>query len=296
MYKIISDGSCDLTPELVKELDIDVIPFYITTDGKVHKKENAELKIRDLYDFMVEHSKVFPKTSTPSIQDYIDVFKKYAKDKIDVMCLCISSKFSGSFNSAMNAKNIVLDEFPDARIEVIDSTIITVLQGLLVKEVVELKNNGASFDDCLNFVERVKSSGRIFFTIDGLDYLIHGGRIGKLSGLAAGALGIKPIVIYKDGEITSHGIARGRKKAKHKVIEEMISYVKENNIDLNDYIVCVGFGYDYEEGVAFRDTLLQSLKDAFPSYQGTIGVEQIGATIAVHTGPHAIGLGLIKKA
>ena len=129
----------------------------------------------------------------------------------DIICICITTKFSGSFNSAINAKNILLDDYPNAKIEIIDATVNTVLQGMLVEEAVVKKNTGASFEETVSYVNEIKKTGRIFFTIGSMDYLVHGGRVGKLSGIAAGALGIKPLILLQEGEIFNNGITRGRK-------------------------------------------------------------------------------------
>lgn len=165
MYKIITDGSCDLPLELVKQLDIDVIPFYVSIDGINHQKEIIDLGVRDFYQFMIDNPKVFPKTSMPSIQDYIDVFEPIIKNEEDVICICITTKFSGSYNSAMNAKNMLLDKYPDAKIEIIDATVNTVLQGMLVEEAVVKKNTGATFEETVKYVNLVKETGRIFLLL-----------------------------------------------------------------------------------------------------------------------------------
>ena len=295
MYKIITDGSCDLSTERAQELDVPVVPFYVSTDGINHQKEIVELKIRDFYQFMVDHPKVFPKTSMPSIQDYLDVFEPLAKEGTDIICICITTKFSGSFNSAMNAKNMLNEDYPEVKIEVIDATVNTVLQGMLVEEAVAKKNSGATFEETVAYVNEVKASGRIFFTIDGMDYLVHGGRVGKLSGIAAGALGIKPLILLKEGEIFNNGLTRGRKKSKQKIIEQIINYFKEENLDVLKYRFCVGFGYAYEEAVEFRDTFVKALTEICPQFDSVVPIRQIGATIGVHTGPHPLGVGLIKK-
>ena len=91
MYKIITDGSCDLSTERAQELDVSVVPFYVSTDGINHQKEIVELGIRDFYQFMIDNPKVFPKTSMPSIQDYLDVFGPLAKDGIDIICIWFCS-------------------------------------------------------------------------------------------------------------------------------------------------------------------------------------------------------------
>ncbi|WP_279000778.1 DegV family protein [Thomasclavelia cocleata] len=295
MYKIITDGSCDLPLELVKQLDIDVIPFYVSVDGISHQKEIIDLGVRDFYQFMIDNPKVFPKTSMPSIQDYIDVFELIIKNEEDVICICITTKFSGSYNSAMNAKNMLLDKYPDAKIEIIDATVNTVLQGMLVEEAVVKKNTGATFEETVKYVNLVKETGRIFFTINGMDYLVHGGRVGKLSGIAAGALGIKPLILLKEGEIFNNGLTRGRKKSKQKIVEQIISYFKDNELDINEYRFCIGFGYDKEEAIEFKEQFIKSLEQLSASFNDEIPIRQIGATIGVHTGPHPLGVGLLKK-
>ena len=295
MYKIITDGSCNLSTERAQELDVLVVPFYVSTDGINHQKEIVELGIRDFYQFMIDNPKVFPKTSMPSIQDYLDVFEPIIKNEVDIICICITTKFSGSYNSAMNAKNMLLDKYPDAKIEIIDATVNTVLQGMLVEEAVAKKNTGATFEETVKYVNLVKETGRIFFTINGMDYLVHGGRVGKLSGIAAGALGIKPLILLKEGEIFNNGLTRGRKKSKQKIVEQIISYFKDNELDINEYRFCIGFGYDKEEAIEFKEQFIKSLEQLSASFNDEIPIRQIGATIGVHTGPHPLGVGLLKK-
>lgn len=295
MYKIITDGSCDLSTELVEKLELNVVPFYVSTDGVKHQKEIVELEIREFYQFMIDNPKVFPKTSMPSIQDYLDVFEPMVKEKIDIICICITTKFSGSFNSAMNAKNMLIDDYPDAKIEVIDATVNTVLQGMLVEEAVAKKNTGATFEETVAYINEIKVTGRIFFTIGGMDYLVHGGRVGKLSGIAAGALGIKPLILLKDGEIFNNGLTRGRKKSKQKIIEQVIEYFKETQLDVNKYRFCVGFGYNQEEAVEFKEQFISALRQICPTFEQVVPIRQIGVTIGVHTGPHPLGIGLLQK-
>ena len=295
MYKIITDGSCDLPLELVKQLDIDVIPFYVSVDGISHQKEIIDLGVRDFYQFMIDNPKVFPKTSMPSIQDYLDVFEPIIKNEVDIICICITTKFSGSYNSAMNAKNILLDKYPDAKIEIIDATVNTVLQGMLVEEAVAKKNTGATFEETVKFVNLVKETGRIFFTFNGMGYFVLGGSVGTFSGIAAGALGIKPLILLKEGEIFNNGLTRGRKKSKQKIVEQIISYFKDNELDINEYRFCIGFGYDKEEAIEFKEQFIKSLEQLSASFKDEIPIRQIGATIGVHTGPHPLGVGVLKK-
>ena len=98
--QIISDGSLDLSQELTKEKDIEVVPFYVSFDSETYQKEMVEVGVREFYQEMVDHPTVFPKTSMPSVHDYYEVFEKHAKEKMPVICICITRKFSGSLQSA----------------------------------------------------------------------------------------------------------------------------------------------------------------------------------------------------
>lgn len=294
-YQIITDGSCDLPPELTKARNLPVVPFYVSFDSVKYQKELAEIGIRDFYEQMVQNPKVFPKSSMPSVQDYADVFLPLAKSGTAIICICITTKFSGSMQSALGAKDLVLETCPDARITVIDATINTVLQGLYVLEALAMRDSGISYEETVQALERIKSTGRIFFTVGNMDYLKHGGRIGKLSGLAGSILGIKPLITLKEGEIFPSGITRSRKKSMEKVIELLLDYLKENQADISHYSIAVGYGYDYDEAVTFRQMIIDTLKDSYPIAEENLPLYQIGATIGVHTGPYPLGLGIIKR-
>ena len=292
-YQIITDGYCDLGADIPKEKGIRVVPFYVTFDGVNYKKEIEEVGVRTFYQEMVDHPKVFPKSSLPSVQDYAEVFEEYAKKGLDMICLCITTKFSGSYNSAKTAADMIIDNYPDIRIEVVDTTVNTVLQGLLVLEVARMKENGLTFEETIAQIERIKSTGRIIFTVGNYEYLIHGGRIGKVMGTAASTLGIKPLIMLREGEIFPTGITRNRNKGKNRLIEQAKDHFEKIGKSPDDYQIVVGYGYDREEAVEFRDALLASMKTY--SNIKDIDIFQIGATIGVHTGPYPIGLGLIQK-
>lgn len=295
MYQIVSDGSCDLDELLIQENNIQVVPFYITKDGITHQKEKVELSVEDLYQFMVDHKDIFPKTSMPSVDDYMQVFEPLLKEGKDILCICITTKFSGSYNSANTAKQMLEEDYPNLKITIIDATVNTVLQGLLVLEATHMQKQGYEYQEVIDQIEKIKSTGRIFFTVGNFEYLIHGGRIGKVAGVAAKTLGIKPLIVLQDGEIFASGVTRGREKSKRKVIENTIKHFRENDIDPSTHAFCVGYGYDIKEGEKFQKDLMIALKQEYPNFNEPILVQHIGATIGVHTGPYPIGVGIIEK-
>ena len=295
-YHIISDGSCDLPVELAAEKNITVVPFYVSFDDEHYLKENVEIGIRDFYQQMVDRKGVYPKSSMPSTQDYVDVFLPWAQKGIPVICICITTKFSGSMQSALNAREIVHETLPDARITVIDATVNTVLQGLYVLEAAALRDSGMEYEACVARLEEIKSTGRIFFTVGDMEYLKHGGRIGKVSAVAGSILGIRPVITLREGEIFPSGIDRGRKRTTDKAISLLLDYLAENGREIKRYRIYIGFGYDYEEAVAFKKHTLEVLREeGYDVDAASIPIYQIGATISVHTGPYPLGFGIIEK-
>ncbi len=292
-YQIITDGSCDLGEQIPKDQGIKVVPFYVTFDGETYKKEIQEVGVREFYQKMVDYPNVYPKSSLPSIQDYVEAFTPYARDGIDIICLCITTKFSGSYNAAMNARDMVLEEYPDVKIAVIDTTVNTVLQGILVLETARMQRDGLSFSETVDQVNRIKATGRIIFTVGNFEYLIHGGRIGKVMGAAGSVLGIRPLIMLREGEIFPTGLTRSRAKSRKKLVEQVREHFEKIQESPDDYQIVVGYGYDYEEAVSFRDQLLAAMQEY--SHIEEISIYQIGATIGVHTGPHPLGMGLLRK-
>lgn len=295
-YRIVTDGSCDLPPELCREKDIGVVPFYVSFGSEDYQKEIVDMPIRTFYDQMVADPTTFPKSSMPSVQDYADVFKPIVAEGKAIICICITTKFSGSYQSAMNAKEMLMESYPDARITVMDSTINTVLQGIFVLEAVRMYEAGLPYEKVIEELEAIKGTGRIFFTVGNIDYLKHGGRIGKLAGLAGSMLGIRPLITMKEGEIFSSGLARSRRKSLEKVYEMLWQYLQEVHAKPDEYVICVGYGYDIEEGEAFRSEAVAFLNaKGYVVADSDIRKYQIGATISVHTGPYPLGFGVLRK-
>lgn len=146
---------------------------------------------------------------------------------------------------------IVKEEYPNAEITVIDATINTVLQGIYVLEAVKLRDSGMSYEQAVKRLEEIKSTGRIFFTVGDMEYLKHGGRIGKVAALAGSVLGIRPVITLKQGEIFPSGIGRGRKRSSEKALDLLVDYLEKSGKPVEDFSICVGYGYDIEEGKEF---------------------------------------------
>ena len=233
-FKIICDSACDLPKDLVTKYDIDVVSFYVSFDDQNYYKEQ-EKSTQDFYQQMVDHPSVYPKTSMPTVEEYFHVFEQYVKEDIPVICICISSKLSGSYNGARLAKQDILEKYPQAKIEVIDSYLLTAIEGMLALELARMRENQVSFEEAITNIEKLKETGKIYFTIGSVDYLAHGGRIGRLKSILGTVLKIKPIIVFKNGEIDSAGMALTRNKSLIKVIECVKQFFKKNLLKFSDY-------------------------------------------------------------
>ncbi len=293
-YRIISDGSCDLPEEMTREKGIRVVPFYVTMDDKTYVKENVEISKSDFYKWMVENKGKFPKSSMPPTSDFLEAFEEAARAGEDIICITITRKFSSCYEVALAAKALLADEYPDIKVEVIDSTVDTVLQGLVVLELVKLRDAGFGFEESVRRLRDILPTGRIFFTVGNLDYLRAGGRIGKLAGMAGALLGIRPLITLKEGEIFPSGITRSRRKSMDMVGRLAEKYVTETFSSVDEYVADIGYGWDYDEGVAFRDLIAEHLKSI--GHDVELPIYHIGAAISVHTGPYPLGFSLVKKA
>lgn len=288
-FQIISDGACDLLPEYTTANQIEIVPFYVAFEGEEYTKEGEGISHDEFYRRMAENHEI-PKSSLPSSQDYMDVFLPFVEKQIPIICICITAKFSGSYNSACVAKEQILEDYKDAQIEVIDSTLNTMSEALLVNEAVQMRNKGFSYENCIDTLQKIKQTGRIYFTVGSLEYLIKNGRIGKLASVAGDKLGIQPLIIMKDGEISLGGATRSRKKAKDNVIKLIQKYFKEAELNYSDYRFLVGTGFQMEEAAEF----CKMLEEALPITCEEIPA-RIGTTIGCHTGPYPLGVAFIKR-
>lgn len=288
-FTIISDGSCDLPDEIVKEKGIKVVPFYISFDGNTYLREKDDIGVQEFYDKLVSEPNIYPKTTMPTINDFVSAFEEELDKGNDIICICITTKFSGSYNSATSAKNICIEKNPNAKITIIDSMVNTGLQGLLVLEVVRMKEDGLSYEKTIENIEKLKKTGRIYFTVGNLDYLSHGGRIGKLMSIVGATLKIKPIIVLRDGEIFSEGISFTRNKSFIRATNLAMDYFVKNKLNKNEYQFVTGYGYDHVEGKSFHKRFEEIIR------RTDVLNLQIGATIGVHTGPYPLGIGFIKK-
>lgn len=284
-FVIISDSSCDIPCQLRDKYNIYIVPYYVSLDHENYFKEIDELSVEALTSSLV-NDHIYPKTSFPPISDYIDKFKPHLEAGHDILCFTLTEKFSGSYQSAVNAASLMLEEYPKQKIMVINSTLATGSQGLLVLQGAYMRNAGLTIDETAKKIEQLKETGRVYFTIDSLDYLQKGGRIGKASAFAGQILNIKPIIALKNGELVPQSKVRGNKKA----IKEIIDFVLADcNGNPQDYDFCFVTSNRFREVESMHHSLMNDYSLDIPF------VTIIGATIGAHIGPTVLGICFVKK-
>ena len=293
-FQIVSDSSCDLGRERAQRLGVTLVSYYVSMDGEHYDREEREIAAQNFYQKMADHPGVFPRTSMPTVEDYEEAFRPFVQRGEAVLCICLNEPFSGSIQSARNAREALLEEFPQANIYVMDSQLATVLQGVLVLEAAHMRDAGCSLEETAAALEETKKTGRIFFTTNDLEYLRHGGRIGKAAAATGTLLQVKPLIGYAGNGLVSDGIVPGRKRSLARVRELFYRYLERNQLDLRDYYVVTAYGLDEEEYRDFTRRLFQGLEErGYPTEP--MGEFHIGVTIGVHTGPTPIGVGILRK-
>lgn len=285
MIKIISDDACDLTKEELEKYDVDIVHFKISDENG-----NDVESVEKLYKMELENPKMRFFSACPSVDEYYQLFKTYAERGYDIISVAISAQFSGSHNSASVAAEMIREEFKNCKIMAVDSMKNSATQGLFVINLATMSKNGKTFEEIKEYVEKDPDGGKILFTVGNLDYLIAGGRIGKLKGLVANKLNIKPIITMKDGVLGSGGFGLGIKNTLNKLIDLAKAYFEKTKQNIKDFMFCVGYGCEKEQGVSFFELCKARLGIA----DDKIKLNQIGSTTIVHTGPQTYGFAFMK--
>lgn len=286
-YKIIADTSCDIPEATLNALDVTYVSFHVSFDQKTYLKELQDITSEAFYD-KINAEKLFPKTSLPSVQDYMDAMELHLKNGQDVLCMCLSSKFSGSFQSAVNARNILSESYPDRIIEVVDTACAAATQGLMVLEACRMRDAGMTIAEVVEKLDVLKETARIFVTVDSLEYLQKGGRIGKASAMAGAILNIKPIIAMKNGELYPESKVRGSKKAVKAILDMTRKIIGDEKEQYQ--VICVrGEKERHATAVAMAEELRAE------GYHVADDIWTVGITIGTHIGPTPVATCMIKK-
>jgi DegV family protein with EDD domain len=277
MVKIIADSCCDLSLDLIKKFDIEIISLNVLVNSHNYL-DGVDLTPQALFE-AVKFSGELPKTSAPSIAAFSQVFAKYP----EIIYISISSKLSASYQSAL----LALDSLPQVKGSIIDSLNLSTGIGLLVLKAAEMAQQGKSLNEITKTVESEVSNVYSSFVIDTLDYLYMGGRCSSMEHIVGSILKIRPVIeVRKDGTLgVREKVSGSRKKGLNALLEDFNKHKDE--IDPSRVFVTHTICY---EDALFLKSELEKIMDI-----KEICITDAGATIASHCGPNTIGILYFSK-
>lgn len=271
--RIIVDSASDISQAEAKELGITVIPMR-TTFGEEEFLDGINMTSGQFFEKLVETDEL-PKTSLIGPAEYGDLFKEWTGKGEEVLCITISSKLSGCYQSALLAA-----EDYEGKVIVLDSTNVTVGEQILTRYAVKLRDRGLSLREIADELNEKKKKIRLVALLDTLEYLKKGGRISAAVALAGSLLSIKPVIAIEHGEVAMLGKARGSKNGNN-ILNEQVQKAGGIDFDMPFSLAYSGMSTN------MLDKYLADHKHLYEDYVTDIPTCQIGSTIGTHVGPGA---------
>ena len=282
MVKIISDSTCDLSPELLARYEIDILPLHILL-GDQEFEDGKNITPDQIYAWS-DANKTTPKTSAPAMADAIELFRPYVTAGREIVCFSISS----SMSTSGNVMRLAAEELgASGQITVIDSANLSTGIGLLVVEAAIMAKRNRTASEIVSEIEKLKPNVRASFVVDTLTYLYRGGRCNAVAAMAGGVLKLHPKIVVEDGAMNAS------KKYRGKIASVILSYVKDMEKDLKnarqERVFITHSGCDREIVETVR-TYLKNL-GIFEEILET----RAGGVVSSHCGPGTLGVLYISK-
>lgn len=277
--KIISDSTCDLSKELVEKYDITILPLTVIKGGKAYR-DSIDIMPADIFAHVAAGGDLCSTTAL-NIEEYTEIFAKYAKEYDGVVHINISSEFSSCYQNA----RLAAEEFDNVR--VVDSRNLSTGQGLVVLKACELakacENLDDIYDQLVEFTGKVEAS----FLLDQLKYMVKGGRCSAVAALGANLLNLKPCIEVKNGKMAVV------KKYRGNYSKCLASYVKDRLADRDD----LDKGILFVTHTPVTEECLKAVEDAVAQhndFENTYWTEA-GCTVSCHCGPATLGVLFVRK-
>jgi len=274
--KIVTDSLSDITSDVAEGLGITVVPLTVSF-GQESFLDRITMTTDEFY-YRLTHDATWPTTTQPPPGDFVNVYNKLAEETNEILVVTLSSKLSGTYESALNARSLVEK---GCRVEVIDSRMVAMGLGLIVIAAAKAAQAGANLDEVADLVRRAMPRSHLIAYFDTLKYLAKGGRIGKARGLLGAMVSIKPILTVKDGEMSEKTKLRSRMAGM-------------------DYLYDFVAGFSHIEELAVEhattpddaDKLVERLSSVFPKervYRSTIS-----PVVGTYAGPSAMAVTVLE--
>ena len=271
-FKIITDSACDLSAEMIAELQLGIAPLSVELDGRAYAE--GEMTPVQLYDHL--RNGKLPKTSAVNPDGWADAIRPALENGQDALVLVFSSGLSATYQSAVIAAEELREEFPDRKLIVVDTLCASVGMGLLVHTAAMLRDRGQSIEETASWVEEHKLNVCHWVTVEDLMHLKRGGRISAATAVVGTMLSIKPIIrMDNDGKLENLAKCRGRKAALNHLLDRMAESFTPELCDT----VFIGHG----DCAADAEYLANAVRERFGVKH--VFINYIGAVVGAHTGP-----------
>lgn len=282
-YVLSCCASCDLNPEWMKRRNIPYVYFNVTLDGLSVKDDmGLSFSPRELMKKMEEGADA--KTSQVSLGEYQAYFEDFVKEGKDILHVTLSSGISGTYNAACTAAKMVMEDYSDRKIVIIDSMAASSGYGLLMDYAADKRDEGLSLDELAAWIEENKLNMVHWFFSTDLKYYIKGGRISKTAGTIGQALSICPLLnVDYEGKLIPREKIRTKKKVVKRIVEKMIE-------EADGGINYTGKVFLSDSDTELGDAVQALIEETFPQLKGRIARFDIGCTIVSHTGPGTVAL------
>ena len=277
-YQIVTDSSCDLPREVIRELDLKVIDLEFIFDGE-DSVSNSRVDVKEFYAKMRAGAMV--KTSAANVDTFLTCFEEIASEGKDILYIGFSSGLSSTCHSGALAAQEITEKYPNIRAVAIDTLAASLGEGLLVYYAAMMQKDGKSLDEVAAFLEEKKLNLCHWFTVDDLFFLKRGGRVSAATAVVGSLLAIKPILhVDNDGHLINVGKVRGRRQS----IEELFHRMENSIVDPEGQAVFISHGDCPEEAQHLADMIKAKWN------VGRMIISEVGPVIGAHSGPGTMAL------
>jgi DegV family protein with EDD domain len=269
--KIVTDSSSDIPPQLLKELGITVVPLYVRFGNEVFK-DKVDISNEEFYKRLVNNN-IFPNTAQPSPMDFKQVYEELAKDADGIVSMHLSAKFSGTIQSAQQAREMMNVSCP---VEIIDTESMTIGEGMICMAAARAALAGANLEETVQAARGAVPEIHLMVLFDSLKYLAMGGRIGQAKSMLGSLLNIKPLIGMKDGEVVPISKARSYSKGLEQQYEFIVRALEDGEVKE----LAIMYNTKKEEANA----LAERVSSLYPREKIIMG--EIGPILGTHSGPN----------
>jgi len=270
--KIVTDSTIDVRKELLEEYQVTIVPLSITIDSKNYI-DGVDIS-PDVFIELMSQSKELPKSSQPPVGEFLNIYDELGKDGSSIISIHMTKGLSGTVQSAEAAAQMSTSD-----VTVIDSMFISKALGFQVIESAKMAQNGSTKEEILNRIEEIRSNTTLYISVDTLENLVKGGRIGRGKALIGSLLNIKPIAKLQDGEYTPVGKVRSHSQAVKYLAKQFAEDVKGKTVK--------AVGVAHADASEFANNLKKAVTEISPN--SLVDISFTTPIISTHTGRGAIG-------